>query len=215
MLNYIKIAFLLLIGLPTALSAQESPIGKIFGPQQGLPQEEYYCVIEATDGTMYVSTDQGVFRIIGNEVTQHTTADGLTSNTVFKVMEDPKGRIWALTYDGGVCYFEGEQWVTPKWNESLMDINRATFPYHLMVTEKDYVLVDLIKVDFEIHGAFVNVSVVERITIPDEETECRLHALKINSESMEFNVTLSDFTSRFNDFRPVDIDFLKTGLYHS
>ena len=55
---------------------------------------------------MWFATDHGVTRYNGYEFLTFTTKDGLSDNTVFKLFEDDKKRVWMLTFSGKVFYFE-------------------------------------------------------------------------------------------------------------
>lgn len=114
--------------------------GQRIGPAEGLTATDIYCIQEDDQSRMFVGTDKGLFIIEGNTIEQFSVEDGLVDNTIFKLYLDPSNRIWALTYSGGVCYFEEGQWKIPAWNEELKDILNPQFPYHIYVTENDNVL---------------------------------------------------------------------------
>lgn len=140
------LSFFLLVGSllwSTHLGAQSdlSTIGRNFSQEEGITASEMYCLMEADDLSMFVGTDQGVFRISGNDITHYTSNEGLIDNTVFSFFKDSKGRIWAATYSGGVAYFENEVWSVPAWNDQLKASLKSSFAYYLYVDENDYLFV--------------------------------------------------------------------------
>ncbi len=97
---------------------------------EGLPSSEAYCVIQDSQGYIWVSTDAGVCRFNGKKLTCFTTADGLKDNVVFNLLEDKKGRIWMTCYNGAVCYYEKGKITSIGASDSLMS---------LMKTEGNYI----------------------------------------------------------------------------
>ena len=59
----------------------------------------------ASDGTT------GIFRFDGSEWREFTTADGLASNFVQRIVRDGQGRMWFQT-DAGLSVFDGVTWTT-------------------------------------------------------------------------------------------------------
>lgn len=64
------------------------------------------------------STGEGIYRYDGKFFTQFTTKDGLTSNTIYSMLEDNEGNIWIGT-DNGLCRYEGKKII----NVSLINLN--------------------------------------------------------------------------------------------
>jgi len=58
----------------------------------------------------FIGLDRGIFRYDGQQWTQFSTKNGLSSNRVIKLFEDRQGHIWAGTMDGGVCRYDGKSW---------------------------------------------------------------------------------------------------------
>ncbi len=70
------------------------------------------------DGTVWVASDQGVYRYDGYQWTLFTQNDGLLSNFVRCVLVDQNNRVWVGT-DKGVCTFDGKQFQTLQSQEVL------------------------------------------------------------------------------------------------
>ncbi|MFN8346328.1 MAG: two-component regulator propeller domain-containing protein [Spirosomataceae bacterium] len=67
-----------------------------------------YSINEDTTGNLWIGTvDAGVWRYDGNNLTNYTTKDGLTSNAVNTIYKDKKGDLWFGTDGNGVCKFNG------------------------------------------------------------------------------------------------------------
>ena len=58
---------------------------------------------------MWFATDRGIARFNGYEFHTYTTNDGLTDNTVFRLFEDYKERIWIFTYSCKLFYYDNEK----------------------------------------------------------------------------------------------------------
>lgn len=69
---------------------------------------------------MWMCTDAGVCRYNGYRFESFTTRDGLTDNTVFRMVEDEHGKIWAQGFSGGLSYFDGKKFNPIAANDSLV-----------------------------------------------------------------------------------------------
>ncbi len=61
-------------------------------------------IIEARDGSVWVASDTGIHRLIGDRWVTNAWEDGLPSSVAYKVVEDSSGRIWGGTSDGLAIY---------------------------------------------------------------------------------------------------------------
>ncbi len=79
-----------------------------------------YAINEDNNGVLWIGTvDAGVWRYApstrsgeqlragGNNLTNYTTKDGLTSNAVNTIYKDKKGELWFGTDGDGICKFNG------------------------------------------------------------------------------------------------------------
>ena len=75
-----------------------------------------YAINEDNNGVLWIGTvDAGVWRYDpsatpkagGNNLTNYTTKDGLTSNAVNMIYKDKKGDLWFGTDAAGICQFNG------------------------------------------------------------------------------------------------------------
>ena len=57
---------------------------------------------------MWFATDHGVARYNGKEFKSYTISDGLLDNTVLRMCEDRKGRIWFVSQSNELCYWQND-----------------------------------------------------------------------------------------------------------
>jgi ligand-binding sensor domain-containing protein/signal transduction histidine kinase len=57
--------------------------------------EKIWSILEDAAGTLWFGTrDHGLFRYQDGRVTQYTTLDGLVSNSIYQILQDPQKRFW-------------------------------------------------------------------------------------------------------------------------
>jgi signal transduction histidine kinase/ligand-binding sensor domain-containing protein len=67
----------------------------------GVPRTQVRTVYEDANGVVWVGTyDRGLVRLAGGSSTLYTTAQGLASNGVFRILEDDAGRFWMSSNAG-------------------------------------------------------------------------------------------------------------------
>jgi len=67
-----------------------------------------YSINEDNNGNLWVGTvDAGVWKYDGNNLTNYTTQNGLTSNAVNTIFKDKNGELWFGTDGNGICKFNG------------------------------------------------------------------------------------------------------------
>lgn len=67
-----------------------------------------YSINEDNNGNIWIGTvDAGVWKYDGNNLTNYTTKDGLTSNAVNTIYKDKNGELWFGTDGNGICKFNG------------------------------------------------------------------------------------------------------------
>ena len=140
------------------------PITYNITTEQGLPSLETYSVNQDSKGFVWITTDAGVCRYDGDRIEVFTTDDGLTDNVVFDSYEDYKGRIWFLTHNSLLCYYENGKIHKYKYNHKIREIVKENIPLKQLLIDSDdnlyYSLkyVGMIKIDrygnfFELHKA--------------------------------------------------------------
>jgi len=82
--------------------------GHLYGVEDGIPSTEVYCAIQDSSGFMWFGTEGGISKFNGYEFTNYTTQNGLTDNTIFFLYLDFEGKIWYLSFTGGIGYFKND-----------------------------------------------------------------------------------------------------------
>lgn len=81
---------------------------KLSRTQGGNRYDEVKCGLQDKAGNLWFgTTGEGVYRFDGKSFIQYTIQDGLSSNTVWSILEDRQGRIWFGT-DSGLSRWDGK-----------------------------------------------------------------------------------------------------------
>lgn len=92
---------------PNSVQRLEYP--KIPKTQGSTKSDNIRCSLQDKKGNLWFgSTGEGVYRYNGKSFMQFTKADGLSSNSVYSLLEDASGNIWIGTSEG-VCRFDGKK----------------------------------------------------------------------------------------------------------
>ncbi|HEU4717266.1 MAG TPA: histidine kinase [Bacteroidia bacterium] len=97
----------------------QSPAYVRYNSFSGLPCNEVYDVIQDHLGFIWTATDRGIFRFDGYSFEAFTTAQGLTDNTVFRICEDFRGRIWSMPFNGELCCIDNGRVTVYPFNDTL------------------------------------------------------------------------------------------------
>ncbi|MGH9651945.1 MAG: sensor histidine kinase [Bryobacteraceae bacterium] len=77
--------------------------GVLQTPHIGVLKNSYVrAVYAAQRGVLWAGTSNGLWRIASGSTRKFTTADGLTSNTIFQLYQDREGTLWIGTGAGGL-----------------------------------------------------------------------------------------------------------------
>ncbi|MDG2154218.1 MAG: histidine kinase [Crocinitomicaceae bacterium] len=118
--------------------------------KNGLPSSEVYSVRQDSKGIIWICSDGGVTRYDGHFMRSFTTEDGLTDNVVFDFFEDFKGRIWFLTYNSELCYFDGNKIIQYEHNSIIKKIRNSSFSSHktLYIDDKESIYYSIHRAGF-------------------------------------------------------------------
>ncbi len=99
-----KFLFLIVFFFASQLWAQQ-PVTIQLTEKDGLPDIEFYDILEDNKGFIWFAADKGLYRYDGKSFLNftHPTKRGLS---VFGLFEDNKGRIWCNTISGQFFYIE-------------------------------------------------------------------------------------------------------------
>jgi len=94
---------------PSELKASLTGQAKLKKTQGSNEYQNIACGIQDKNGNLWFGTGgEGVYKYDGKLFTQFTMEDGLSSNTVFSLLEDKSGNIWFGT-SNGICRSDGNK----------------------------------------------------------------------------------------------------------
>lgn len=91
----------------------ESPKGTSIG--------DVRVIIQSRNGDMWFGGFGGLTRIHNGVITRFTENEGLPSNNVRSLYEDPEGVLWLGTYDGGLGRYSDGKWTRYTQKDGLFD----------------------------------------------------------------------------------------------
>ncbi|MEZ4939934.1 MAG: ATP-binding protein [Saprospiraceae bacterium] len=104
----IRVLLALLILLPGRVLAQPQGHSTLLSVNEGLSQGMVFDILQASDGFMWFTTKDGLNRYDGYRFEIFTSDPfdpfSLTTNEIWRLFEDSKGRIW-VTHTGGIDIF--------------------------------------------------------------------------------------------------------------
>ena len=100
-----KTKFLFYLFIISSYIIAQKPVTFQFTEKDGLPDIEFYNLIEDSKGFIWLAADKGLYRYNGKEFKNFTHKDkrGLS---VFEPYEDESGKIWSLNISGQIFYTE-------------------------------------------------------------------------------------------------------------
>jgi signal transduction histidine kinase/ligand-binding sensor domain-containing protein len=113
----------LLLGTPGGVY-RYNPIsrqGSWFQPKPGVSLGDVRVIIRGNNGDLWLGGYSGLTRIHNGELTLWTEQNGLPSNSVRAIYEDPQDVIWVGTYDGGLGRLANNQWTHYTESSGLFD----------------------------------------------------------------------------------------------
>ncbi|MGB1231201.1 MAG: two-component regulator propeller domain-containing protein, partial [Winogradskyella sp.] len=96
--------YIICIFIPFLVQAQE-PVSIHLTQKDGLPDKEFYNILEDKKGFIWLCADKGLFRFNGKTYKNYSNKEkrGLS---VFNVLEDKKGTIWCNNISGQFFYVD-------------------------------------------------------------------------------------------------------------
>ncbi len=122
LLKYIWLAPLLAWWSARGQYWHDQLIHRAYTVEQGLSSNQLYFAHQDSRGDLWLASDHGIMKFDGKRFSFYTQEDGLAGNTVFKIIEDDQKRLWFLTYQNGICYWEKGKFHTPPFNERMLQL---------------------------------------------------------------------------------------------
>lgn len=123
-----KLFFYFLL-LANALFAQKYP-SKNFSTLEGLSSNSIQSVFKDSRGILWVGTDNGLAKIVNNEIENFYEKDGLAYNNCWDIKEDQNQNLWFGSYGGGLTFYNGKNFkIFNTKNGLIHDLVRKLFIY--------------------------------------------------------------------------------------
>ena len=123
----------------TAITAQTTNVYESISIAQGLSQGMVFDILQDNDGFIWVATKNGLNRYDGYDFKVFTNDPynkyTLSSNTIIRLFEDSKGRIWAGTEDAGVNVYDKKSGKFYRFTNRVFDPNSLSGNKVRLITE--------------------------------------------------------------------------------
>lgn len=128
-----QLFFILLLTSTTLYAQTHKAIN--YGLEEGILSLNVYKLHEDSKGNLWIGTVNGVSKYDGYGFNNYTTRNGLAENFVIYFCEDYLNRIWYLTYNGYIGYFENEKPQVFPFNKTIQEYRENNVPTSINVTK--------------------------------------------------------------------------------
>lgn len=119
LIQLISTAIFLSLFTPSVGAQNPIQYSRHYGVEEGLPSSEVHDVLQDTKGYMWFATDRGLARFDGYNFRTFSNKDGLTDNSLLKLYEDSKNKIWMYTLSGKLFHTDGDTVISYTFNDTL------------------------------------------------------------------------------------------------
>ncbi|WP_299223477.1 hybrid sensor histidine kinase/response regulator transcription factor [uncultured Psychroserpens sp.] len=106
--SFLKLVVYILGFLCLTLNAQQLDFYK-YGVEKGLSQETINTILKASNGFLWLGTQDGLNRFDGHSFkvykAEKNNPKSISGNFINDLVEDKSGRIWIATKNNGLCYY--------------------------------------------------------------------------------------------------------------
>ena len=114
------------LATPAGLERSDGGRFTIVQPGEPVPNGLLMTLCLSQDGAVWAGTSgKGLWRIRGEERRRFTTADGLSSDAVHSIYQDPEGTLWIGTFGGGLSAFRDGRFLRYTEKDGLLSDNVA------------------------------------------------------------------------------------------
>ena len=99
---------------------QKEIVSRLYTMNDGLPEDGISCVIQDSQGFIWLGTNAGISRFDENDFTNYS---GLRNNAVHSILEDKKGRLWIGHAEGLDVFDPKSEKIFFRWPNSKNEIN--------------------------------------------------------------------------------------------
>src|SRR5688572_30679002 len=97
-----------------SMPAQQT-VHTVYSTESGLPSANVYCVAQDNKGYIWAAAEYGVVKYNGETFTTYNQVNGFTDRGAFHIYRDRKGVLWFITFNGKLCYHDGETFRIPSF----------------------------------------------------------------------------------------------------
>lgn len=166
------LAVLSLLFLTATGWTQHVPL-KTYDRAQGLDGFDVNCMFQDREGTLWVGTEEGLYRYNGKRFQEFSVADGLADSNITRIVEDAKGVLWIATGAGISVLKDGHFYSVPSsYLRGGARINSSMTPYQdgiLVVSTQTLWFVKFMPKATPEQGLSWSVTPFEREKIPEKQ----------------------------------------------
>ncbi|MBL4703755.1 MAG: histidine kinase, partial [Flavobacteriales bacterium] len=120
---------------------------------------ETYSCFQDSHGYIWITTDRGIVKYDGNEMTLFTKKNGLVDNVIFGLFEDQHERLWTMAFNGelGFIKHDSAYVLNDKLNAKINSNLHARIPASMYIDSGDTIWVGLTGGGPTIRGGFYKV----------------------------------------------------------
>lgn len=162
----------------------------------------------------WIATSEGLLRYNNSGKKLFTRADGLNSDTVYRVVTDKNGNVWSIGANNGVCQFNGKNFIIH--NPSTRTIPKMIDPTALMVDHNNHLWVGAYLGLYEFDGAVWKnyesrkfaTNMWARKIFPDPENEGSLLITTYDHTIIRFDGSNYQQLDKIYDISPYLIEYI-------
>lgn len=110
-----------------------------YTPNDGLPGSDIYDMAQDSLGRIWFATDNGISSFDGYSFQTLSSLADITYNSFVRLFSGGNGKLWFLSYQGKLAYFENNSLVPYKWNSAISDLGALQVMSTIWVDSSDNV----------------------------------------------------------------------------
>lgn len=141
-MRWFAVSLLLCLGFPFGGRAQQGmPVYQTYTVNEGLPSNELYAALEDRQGYLWLATDRGACRYDGKYFKTYTRINGLADNSILDIDMDAKGRVWMMSANRKLSWYENGRVHNYPGNEYLSKAIQHNYIVSLGTDEEDQLFI--------------------------------------------------------------------------
>jgi len=111
-----RIIFLVLLFCLPVSSLSQKYYFDTYGVEQGLNSSKVYFILQDQNDYLWLGTEGGISKFDGTRFYNYSPEDSLADDGVYCIYEEPGGNIWFGHLNGGLSFFNGEEFQEMKFD---------------------------------------------------------------------------------------------------